>query len=175
MLQKISDSDAYLILSKTKTDYRGSFTKMYSNSWLKDVCEFTPKESFSSISFPNVLRGFHLQIKEDAHAKIVSCLLGEILDVIVDLRRGNRFGKTYSIKLSAKDGNTLFIPKGYGHAFLNTYKDISLVNYIVESEYSPKNDVGVRWNSVDFHWPILDPIISERDNNFQSIKYFSPQ
>tara|TARA_B100000073_G_C23623885_1_gene529687 strand:+ start:310 stop:837 length:528 start_codon:yes stop_codon:yes gene_type:complete len=175
MLQRILDSDAYLILSTPKIDERGSFTKMYSQSWLKDIYKFSPKESFSSISSPNVLRGFHLQINEDAHAKIVSCVLGEILDVIVDLRKGNKFGRTYSLKLSAKDGNAILIPKGYGHAFLNINKDFSIVNYLVESEHSPKNDVGVRWNSVDFQWPINDPIVSERDSNFQSINNFTPQ
>ena len=175
MLQRISDSDAYLILSKPKIDDRGSFTKMYSHSWLQDVYKFNPRENFSSVSFPNVLRGFHLQINEDAHAKIVSCLLGEILDVIVDLRKGDKFGRTYSYKLSAKDGNAILIPKGYGHAFLNISKDISIVNYLVESEHSPHNDVGVRWNSVDFYWPISNPIISDRDKNFKSISDFYPQ
>ena len=174
MLHKISDSDAYLICSEPKVDSRGSFTKMYSYSWLKEICNFSPKESFSSISLPNVLRGFHLQINEDAHTKIVSCLMGEILDVIVNLRKGKNFGKVYSLKLSAKNGNAIFIPKGYGHAFINLNNQNSLVNYIVESEHSPKNDVGIKWNSVNFDWPIRDPIISDRDNNFKSIKEFPP-
>tara|TARA_Y100000589_G_C27188297_1_gene643612 strand:- start:2329 stop:2856 length:528 start_codon:yes stop_codon:yes gene_type:complete len=172
MINRIKDSEAFLIFSGPKSDNRGSFTKMYSKSWLKDIYNFNPKESFSSISYPKVLRGFHLQINEDSHSKIVSCLCGEILDVIVDLRKGINFGKVYSVNLTAKLGNSIFIPKGYGHAFLNASKHNALVNYIVDSEYSPKNDVGVKWNSVNFNWPIKVPILSERDNNFADIKDF---
>ncbi len=172
MINRIEDSEAFLIFSEPKIDSRGSFTKMYSKSWLKDVNDFIPKESFSSISYPKVLRGFHLQINEDSQSKIVSCLYGEILDVIVDLRKGINFGKVYSVNLTAKLGNSIFIPKGYGHAFLNNSKNNALVNYVVDSEYSPKNDVGVKWNSVNFNWPIKFPVLSERDNNFLDIKDF---
>ena len=77
--------------------------------------------------------------------------------------------------LSGEEGNSILIPKGYGHAFLNISQENSLVNYIVDSEHSPDNDVGVKWNSVDFKWPIINPIISDRDNNFKSIKDFPCQ
>ena len=125
-----------------------------------------------SFSKKGVLRGFHLQVNEAIHGKIITCLAGEILDVFVDLREGPSFGKVFSITLSSFNKDTIFIPKGYGHAFLNTNDKDATILYLVETEHSPTNDVGVKWDSVKFNWPIENPILSDRDKNLPGIEEF---
>ena len=43
------------------------------------------------------------------------------------------------------------------------------------NQYNPEEDTGVRWNSVDYSWPIKHPIVSDRDNNLPALSSFSPQ
>lgn len=174
IFQNIEDSDAYLIQKNIFKDKRGDFKKIFQNSDFKDLDGFTPKECYISTSKKNVLRGFHLQLNESIHGKIVTCLSGEVLDVFVDLRNNDKFGKVYSKKLSSKKNEIIFIPKGYGHAFLNLEDEDATLLYLVETEHSPKNDTGVKWDSVNFKWPINSPIISDRDNNLIEICNFRP-
>lgn len=174
ILQNIEDSEACLITTNILKDKRGDFTKIFQNSYFHELDGFSPNECYISTSKKNVLRGFHLQLNESIHGKIVSCLSGEVLDVFVDLRKNGTFGKVYSKTLSSKNRDTIFIPKGYGHAFLNLDDEDATLLYLVETEHTPKNDTGVKWDSVDFEWPIASPIISDRDNKLVEISKFKP-
>ena len=173
-LQNIEDSNAFLIETNVLKDIRGDFTKIFQNSYFEELDGFSPKECYISTSKKNVLRGFHLQLNESIHGKIVSCLAGKVLDVFVDLRKNGNFGKVYSKILSSKNRDTIFIPKGYGHDFINLDDEDATLLYLVETEHSPENDTGVKWNSVDFEWPIISPIISERDKKLLEISNFKP-
>ena len=172
ILEKIKGSDAFKINTKIIDDRRGNFCKIFQDSYFNEFGGFQPKESYISSSKKGVLRGFHLQINEAIHGKIITCLSGEILDVFVDLREGESFGKVSSITLSSSNKDTIFIPKGYGHAFLNTNDQDATVLYLAETEHSPMNDVGVKWDSVKFNWPIENPILSDRDKNLPRIENF---
>ena len=173
-MQNIEDSNACIIKTNILRDIRGDFTKIFQNSYFEELDGFSPKECYISTSKKNVLRGFHLQLNESIHGKIVSCLAGKVLDVFVDLRKNGNFGKVYSKILSSKNRDTIFIPKGYGHAFINLDDEDATLLYLVETEHSPENDTGVKWNSVDFEWPIISPIISERDKKLLEISNFKP-
>ena len=48
------------------------------------------------------------------------------------------------------------------HGFLSLENN-TIVQYLVDKEYDPKNDRGVLWNSIDFIWPIEFPLLSDRD------------
>ena len=172
ILEKIDSSDAFKIKTKIIDDIRGNFCKIFQDSYFDELGGFQPKESYISLSKKGVLRGFHLQVNEAIHGKIITCLAGEILDVFVDLREGPSFGKVFSITLSSSNKDTIFIPKGYGHAFLNTNDQDATILYLVETEHSPTNDVGVKWDSVKFNWPIENPILSDRDKNLPGIEEF---
>ena len=174
ILSRINDSECFLIKTKILSDLRGDFTKIFQSSCFNDIGGFIPKECYISSSKQNVLRGFHLQANESLHGKMVSCLSGKVLDVFIDLRKGKSFGKVYSKLLSSKTRDTIFIPKGYGHAFLNLEEEEAVLLYLVETEHSPKNDTGVKWDSVNFQWPIKNPIISERDNKLIELNNFKP-
>ena len=124
---------------------------------------FMPEENFITISKRDVIRGMHFQYGCSAQEKIVSCMSGEILDVVVDVRKDSPFyNKPYSITLGENEPYGLFIGKGYAHGFLSITEG-SCVNYLVSKQHNPSFDSGVLWSSINFDWPVASPIISPRD------------
>jgi dTDP-4-dehydrorhamnose 3,5-epimerase len=146
-------------------DERGYFIKIFQGN-------FSLKEEYFSSSKKNVLRGMHFQLPPYAVNKIVYCIQGEVLDVILDLRKNSKTYKQYFTNiLSKKNNNILFVPKGFAHGFLSL-KNNSILIYKTDNIYHPKFDVGISWDSFGFKWPIKKPLISERDQNFSSLKNF---
>lgn len=116
----------------------------------------------------------HFQMPPHQHAKIVSCLSGEIYDVIVDLRIGSpTFCKTESFYLSGASPNAIYIPSGCAHGFY-TLSAEAMIHYLVSTEWDATADFGINWASVDTPWPLSrQPIVSERDHSFPAIAEFS--
>ena len=151
-------------------DHRGVFLKTFSEDIFVSLgIEFQVCEQFITCSHLNVLRGMHYQAAEAAHMKLVSCPIGRILDVIVDIRPGSqRFNQPFAIELGANRPQAMLIGKGYAHGFL-TLEDQSWVHYLTSSVHSPSLDKGVHWASINFDWPFQTPIMSDRDRTFPSI------
>ena len=106
----------------------------------------------------------HLQTKL-AQGKYLSVLKGEILDVVVDLRRNSKtFGKHFKIKLSDKNGKSIFIPAGFAHGFLSIQKE-NIIHYYCTNYRSPKHEVGLLWSdkNLKIRWPIKNPIVTIKD------------
>ena len=151
-------------------DKRGDFTKLFHAEVLhENGIDFKPAESFLTRSNAGVLRGMHFQIGEAAHDKLVTCIKGRVLDVVVDIRRDSpNFNQHFAIELDRTDGKALLIGKGYAHGFF-TLDDDSWMLYYTSTVHSPDLDRGVLWNSIAFSWPTSDPILSERDCSHPSI------
>ena len=155
----------------TFIDTRGEFTKVFQLSEItKHFSEFEVAESYLTKSQPGVLRGMHLQLPPDDHEKIVICLQGHILDVVLDLRNGEDYGSHDSIALSANSQNVIIVPKGVAHGFYA--HEAATLLYLVSTEHAPKNDKGIKWDSFGCHWPIRNPILSERDTTFPALQDF---
>jgi dTDP-4-dehydrorhamnose 3,5-epimerase len=156
-----------------RLDERGSFVKtMHSGEFDRFdlACDF--KEEFFSVSKKNVLRGIHFQNPPADHEKLVYCIAGGIIDVIVDLRISSlTYGKYIMVNVNPVQSNIIYIPKGCGHGFLSL-EDNSIVIYKTTTVHSPEHDTGIHWNSIGIPWPIKDPIVSERDNTHISLSDF---
>lgn len=156
------------------TDVRGNFVKIVhvpDFEMLGLQSDF--QEQFFSTSRKNVLRGMHCQMPPHEHAKLVACVSGEILDVVVNLRRGTPdYGRHMALKLHAGEARALYIPPGFAHGFL-TLSDEAVTYYNVTSVHHPQSDTGLHWRSFGFDWPVEAPIISERDMNLPSLAQFS--
>ena len=114
----------------------------------------------------------HFQLPPYQHSKIVFCPVGAILDVAVDLRVSSPdYGKCFAQILSAENHKAYFIPEGFAHGFRSLTKD-SLTYYLVSSEYHAASDTGIAFDSLSFDWECPNPIMSERDKNFVSLKDF---
>ena len=165
--------DVILIKPKVFEDERGYFMETYKKS---DFEKAGIKGDFvqdnHSRSRYGVLRGLHFQKEPYAQAKIVRCVKGVIYDVAVDLRRNSpTFGKYVSVILSEYNKYMLYIPRGFAHGFL-VLSDVAEVVYKVDNEYAPEYEGGVIWNDPDLNipWPIDNPILSEKDKKWPTLK-----
>lgn len=145
-------------------DERGEFVKVFQAELFAGLgIQFAPVEEFFSSSRRNVIRGMHFQRPPFDHDKLVYCIEGSVLDVVLDLRRGSPdFGKAKSVELSGENRKVLFVPRGVAHGFLAT-EDSCVMVYLTSTVHSPSHDSGVRWDSFGFDWGTDRPIVSERD------------
>jgi dTDP-4-dehydrorhamnose 3,5-epimerase len=153
------------------SDHRGDFTKLFHSGGLSSLGRpFIPAESFLTRSNAGVIRGMHFQVDEAAHDKLVYCPKGRVLDVVVDIRPDSSyFNQPVAFELSDQGSTALLIGKGYGHGFLALEAD-SWMLYLTNTVHNPALDRGVLWSSIDFDWPVGQPVISERDRQHPSIE-----
>lgn len=161
------------ILLNKFVDHRGDFIKVFNHdNFLEMGIRSEWKEEYFSTSMKHVIRGMHFQTPSQEHDKLVFCLNGEFLDVVVDLRVDSpMFKKFVPFNLTSKNPSLVFIPKGCAHGFLSM-KDNSTMFYKVSSVYNAEHDKGILWNSIGFEWPVKKPIISNRDNNHPEMNKF---
>jgi dTDP-4-dehydrorhamnose 3,5-epimerase len=164
----------YLISPFISKDRRGEFIKTYSEDiYLNRKLPTLWREEYYSISYKNVIRGMHFQLPPHDHEKIVFCTQGNVVDVIVDLRKESKtFKEALVIELNGKKNEGVFIPKGMAHGFL-AKTDKVVMTYKVATVYSPDYDAGIRWDSVGVDWKVENPIISERDCKHPLLKDFN--
>ena len=161
--------DVKIYQGKKFYDKRGFLEEVFLENKIKKKLVF----SIVSKSRKNVLRGLHLQTVR-TQDKFITVLKGQILDVIVDLRRNSRtFGKYFKIILSEKNCRFLFIPKGFAHGFLGLKKE-NIVLYSCSNYRDIKSEQTVRWNDKDLKisWGIKKPILSRKDRNAQTLSQF---
>lgn len=111
------------------------------------------------------VRGMHFQAAPNPEIKLVRCLAGQVLDVVVDVRpESPTFGKWTSCELSPHALHTLYIPAGFAHGFQCLSDDCELL-YLMSDFYQPELARGLRWNDsrVGIEWPLPVTGLSERD------------
>tara|TARA_B100001063_G_scaffold247089_1_gene290117 strand:+ start:2159 stop:2671 length:513 start_codon:yes stop_codon:yes gene_type:complete len=159
---KTKIKDLVLIKTNVYKDKRGFFKEVEMKKTLKKNFIF---DCFS-FSKKNTLRGLHLQ-KKKSQAKIITVVQGEIIDVVVDLRKKSKtYGKYFSIKISEKSDFSIFIPENFAHGFLCLSKVCAV--YYKCTNYRDKNsEVTIKWNdkNLNIKWPIKKPILSNKDQN----------
>jgi dTDP-4-dehydrorhamnose 3,5-epimerase len=115
-----------------------------------------------SRSRQGVVRGMHFQAGQ---AKLVRCTRGEILDVLVDIRRGSpTFGEWEAFALSDANHLQLYVPIGFAHGFC-VVSDVADVTYKVSTYYDPSLESGFSYEdpAVGIEWPEIDLTPSARD------------
>lgn len=163
-----------VIEPKVFRDDRGFFLEPYNALRYKasgvDVDFVQDNHSFST---RGVLRGLHFQTKP-GQAKLLRCGRGKIWDVAVDIRPdSSTFGKWWGIELDSETHRQLYIPVGFAHGFCVLSEEAE-VFYKCSAVYDPATESGIAWNDPDIGvgWPILDPVISARDQNNQSFAQY---
>lgn len=172
--QEMKINGAWIYTPMRHNDSRGSFEEKFKHSEIETQLglTFTVKQVNQSVSNKGVIRGIHYTDGPQGQAKYVSCPKGIIWDVVVDLRRGSpTYGQWDAVELSAKNGLSVLISEGLGHAFLSL-EDGSVSTYLCNSEYDSQSDKGFNplseALSIDFakiamHNGIDQMIISIRD------------
>ncbi len=111
------------------------------------------------------VRGLHYQTQPHAEMKLVSCIRGEVWDVVVDLRSNSpTFLQWHAQTLSEENGHALLIPEGFAHGFQTLMNDCELL-YMHTASYSPEAEAAVRFNEerLAITWPLPISEISARD------------
>ena len=163
--------DGLVVLKPTIfKDNRGYFMESYNqkniNKLVGNVNFVQDNESESS---RGVLRGLHFQKPPYAQAKLVRCLKGSVLDVVLDLRKDSKtYGIFETILLTEENKKQLFIPKGFAHGFV-VLSETAIFSYKVDNYYNPDSESGVLWNDLDLNidWKInkKEIIVSEKDKS----------
>ncbi|NEP42525.1 MAG: dTDP-4-dehydrorhamnose 3,5-epimerase [Okeania sp. SIO2H7] len=169
---------SYEITLNPRRDDRGYFMRIYDEEIFKEsgLTVNWVQENQSLSKKKGIVRGLHFQKPPHSETKLVRVVMGEILDVFVDLRKNSpTYGQWDAIKLSESNQKAVYIPKGFAHGFC-TVEAPALVLYKVDCSYHPESEGGIFWNdeSIGIKWPIETPsYISKKDSNLGSLKEFS--
>lgn len=161
------------IFPDVRRDERGSFVKTFHKElFVERELEHAFAEEYYSVSRQGVLRGLHFQLPPHQHAKLVYCIDGQVMDAVVDLRRGSpSYGQHAVFDLNAEAANVLYIPPGLAHGFYTLSEQATLI-YKVTTVYAPESDAGILWNSAGIPWPDEKPLLSPRDQSFPWLDRF---
>lgn len=158
-----------LVSTRRFADARGWFTESWSESRFAaaGIATHFCQDNHSLSRAQGTLRGIHFQRPPHAQAKLVRCLRGRVFDIAIDLRRASpTYGKWVAAELTAKGGEQLFVPAGFGHGFM-TLEPACEIAYKVDTPYSAACDAGIAWDdpALAIAWPLdgVAPVLSEKD------------
>jgi dTDP-4-dehydrorhamnose 3,5-epimerase len=155
-------------------DYRGYYSETYSKRTLAGLGIDTVfvQDNHSLSIKKGTLRGIHFQINPKPQIKLVRCSRGRVMDYVVDLRVDSKtFKQWVKVELSEDNRKQIWIPAGFGHAFL-ALTDNCEVQYKVDEFYYPEFDRAIAWNDPDIaiDWDVTEPIISKKDIDAPTLK-----
>jgi len=140
---------ATLIHNPVFKDARGTFAPIpvkfnknqlgvLQKNWIQSNISYNPSKF--------TLRGLHYQTEPYAQSKLVKVITGKIIDFVVDIRKTSEdYGKCFIFEVLPN--YELFVPKGFAHGFI-TLEDNTVVQYLVDNLYSPKNEGSILWSSI---------------------------
>jgi dTDP-4-dehydrorhamnose 3,5-epimerase len=169
--------DVIIIEPSVFGDERGYFLESFNqNEFEKNIGNIPFVQDNESKSSKGVLRGLHFQKPPYAQAKLVRCIAGEVLDVIVDIRKNSKtFGKSLTVKLTGENKRQLFVPRGFLHGFV-VLSDYATFAYKVDNYYAAEYEEGIMWNDPDLaiDWQIdyKDVILSDKDKILPYLKAY---
>lgn len=122
-------------------------------------------EEYYAMPKAGTLRGIHFQKPPEEHEKLITCISGSILDIVVDLRISSKtYGKCIVVELNEENKELIYIPHGCGHGYFVKGKKDALILYKVTKPFNDKYKMGVNLNSFDvFPIDIKRVILSETD------------
>jgi len=156
-------------------DARGFFEETYNEQRYRDAgIDVRFVQDNLSASCYGVVRGLHFQRPPFTQAKLVSCIVGSVLDVAVDLRKDSpTFGQHVAVEINDKNHRQFFIPKGFAHGF-SVLSEYALFSYKCDELYHPEADGGILLSdpALNIDWCIPDNkrILSEKDTKHPLLK-----
>ena len=174
---KTEIEDLFVVKAQPFRDDRGYFFEVYNENDFKAAgLKMNFVQTNESMSTKGVLRGLHFQ-KKFPQGKLVRCILGQVFDVAVDLRTGNKtYGKWEGVILSEENKKMFMIPRGFAHGFL-VLSDEAEFTYKCDDVYNHSAEGGLAWNDPDvaIEWPMGDLkveelLTSEKDAKWPSLK-----
>jgi dTDP-4-dehydrorhamnose 3,5-epimerase len=167
-----------LLTPRVFGDDRGFFFESWNQRAFAAACQAQVQvdpgfvQDNHSRSSRGVLRGLHYQLPPHPQGKLVRCVIGEIFDVAVDIRRSSpTFGQWVGAVLSGDNKQQLWVPEGFAHGFL-TLSEHAEVLYKTTDFWSKECEGAIRWDDpqLAIAWPLdclggIEPLLAEKDAN----------
>ncbi|MEJ2470400.1 MAG: dTDP-4-dehydrorhamnose 3,5-epimerase [Desulfuromonadales bacterium] len=169
-------ADVLLIEPRVFADDRGFFYESFNaRNWREATgLDVTFVQDNHSRSVRGTLRGLHYQLPPATQGKLVRCIVGEIFDVAVDIRRDSAtFGSWTGARLSAVNKRQMWVPEGFAHGFL-VLSEVAEVLYKTTDYYAPECERCIAWNDreISITWPFSRGIIlSDKDRRAPSLTH----
>ena len=167
LFEPLSIEGAFLIGSEPIGDARGWFARAFcQREFAQHGIDFQVRQTNRSYNqHSGTLRGFHGQFPPHAEQKLLRCVQGSLVDVLVDLRpESPTFLQSLTVELSAENQLSLLIPERCCHA-LQTQTEATEILYLVSTFYAPEAEFGLRWDDpqLGITWPLPVNEISQKD------------
>lgn len=170
--------DGVVILEpKVFRDARGYFFESFSQrEFEENVRKINFVQDNESMSSYGVIRGLHFQRPPFTQSKLVRCVKGRVLDVVVDIRKGSpTYGQHVAVELSEWNHRQFFVPRGFAHGF-SVLSEIAVFQYKCDNFYIPEADGGISIKDetlgIDWQIPVEKAILSEKDIRHGCLKDF---
>ncbi|MDA1330566.1 MAG: dTDP-4-dehydrorhamnose 3,5-epimerase family protein [Chloroflexi bacterium] len=146
-------------------DKRGSFANLLKHPHWDVSRRAIYQINVSSMTKAGTLKGLHWQTGEFAEYRQVTCLIGKVFDVAVDIRpESPTFLQWQAVELAGLDGQSVLVPPGFAHAVQSLTANC-MVHYIHSLTYEPRHEAGL--NALDpalsIIWPLEPTNMSDRD------------
>ncbi len=171
---------AVIIEPKVFKDDRGYFFESFSQREFEEkVRPINFVQDNESMSSYGVMRGLHFQKPPYTQSKLVRCVKGKVLDVVVDIRKGSpTYGQHVAVELSEDNHRQFFVPRGFAHGFA-VLSDTAVFQYKCDNFYAPEADGGISIQDeslcIDWQIPMDKAILSAKDTKHPLLKdYDSP-
>jgi len=166
------------VLQATLGDERGWFSRVFEAEGDESIPVFKLAHVNNSWSkSAGTLRGLHWQVGDDAESKIVRCVRGSILDLVVDVRaESTTFGHSALIPLSADEPSIAVVPKGCAHGVLTMVDDSEII-YWADRPFAAVSERGLRFDDpfANLALPITPIFVSEKDLSWADFRPYSWQ
>jgi dTDP-4-dehydrorhamnose 3,5-epimerase len=167
-VRQLSIPGAFVFEAPVHQDVRGSLNVWFSGSEFAAAVghSFTVAQANCSVSARGVVRGIHYADVPPSQAKVVTCVRGAVLDVVVDLRVGSPTYRRWEfVRLDESSRASVYVAEGLGHGFLALMDDATMV-YLCSAPYTPEREHGVSPFDPELaiDWPReIAPILSDKD------------
>ncbi len=166
-LLELSIPGLFVLESPVHGDERGFFREWYKQEDFERAnVDFHVEQANLSLSSRNVIRGLHYSRASQGQAKVVTCVLGELDDVIVDIRTGSpTFGQYEIVHLVAGEGRSVLVPRDVAHGYCAT-TDHAALSYLISSPFNASKEFEIHPLDPDLQipWPITgEPVLSPKD------------
>jgi dTDP-4-dehydrorhamnose 3,5-epimerase len=136
--------------------------------------DFTVIQNSLAFNKKGVTRGFHAEPWD----KYVSTINGNAFVAYVDLRKGETFGKVFTLELNPQ--KAVFVPRGVGNSYQCLSEDLYYL-YSVNQHWTPDAYekycfVNLADPTIGVEWPIpLDQaILSDKDKSHPTLNAITP-
>ena len=165
---------AMLITPEPRHDDRGWFARVFCTEEFVQhgLADAIAQINLAETAHAGTVRGLHYQLPPAAEAKLVRCVAGAIFDVVVDTRRASpTFGRWAGARLTAAEGEALFVPPGCAHGY-QALSDGARALYHASEPYTPELERGIHHADpeIGIEWPLPPSRVSDKDQALPGLR-----